>query len=693
MSRILGSLQMAVILLVAFAAVLAVGTVVESRFTGRIAQELVYRTWWFALLLTFLSVNILFAALKKWPWKKHQTGFLITHLGLLTMLAGGVWNAASGTDALVELVDSAEPAIQRETGSPNSTNLMQIPDEYVIRVKHGEKPAQEFPFHHGSFAWRSDDFLRIEQPVWVTILQRLANPLPESWRRDLGDGIELSVENVYPHVRQEPFSPVSADHASFPAAKVQLWSPQFGRLPAFWTAMSTDQSPDRERRQWAIWSKEPALVEFVGTIPAELLPDFLKPPPPEALGPKGQLVLHYEGGLHRIPVEDNLGRVVPLGDGGRSVRLTKYQGMFASSEVHAPFDPAVFYEFHEPGQQPVKLVATTRLNLRSGFEDATRGGQRGKATPVEALYHPPDYRYGSGDRVRGLLQLARAKDGSLHYRSFHYDAGAFRLEAAGLARDATSKPDARSDQISIWSGMKWRFQVQEYLPHAVAKDRYVPENARPGLRRRDLMTALRCKVKTKSASTEFWITDRHTRRVVQVGDEQFEFAFLPKQEDMGFTIKLLRAEQRVDEGTQNPATYTSFVQVTDDGHGDVGLPPFLQTLTNFLGLTKRGAKAEGEDHVITMNAPLEWRGHKLFMNTYLPADMVDSRDRPVNIAQLTVGRDPGLFLKYLGSSMLALGITCMFYMRAYFFRPQGRTGAASPEVDASKATTTWEDRS
>jgi hypothetical protein len=36
--------------------------------------------------------------------------------------------------------------------------------------------------------------------------------------------------------------------------------------------------------------------------------------------------------------------------------------------------------------------------------------------------------------------------------------------------------------------------------------------------------------------------------------------------------------------------------------------------------------------------------------------------------QLLANSDPGMWFKYAGSAMLALGIACMFYMRAYFFK-------------------------
>ena len=47
----------------------------------------------FAILLAFLGTNILCAALIRFPWKKRQTGFVITHAGLLILLAGLVVRA------------------------------------------------------------------------------------------------------------------------------------------------------------------------------------------------------------------------------------------------------------------------------------------------------------------------------------------------------------------------------------------------------------------------------------------------------------------------------------------------------------------------------------------------------------------------------------------------------------------------
>src|SRR5262245_40012126 len=89
--RVLSSLQLAIGLLSLFTLCLIVATLLESAYSTKIAQDLIYRTWWFSLLLVFLAANVLGAALKKYPWKKSQTGFLITHSGLLVLVFGGLF--------------------------------------------------------------------------------------------------------------------------------------------------------------------------------------------------------------------------------------------------------------------------------------------------------------------------------------------------------------------------------------------------------------------------------------------------------------------------------------------------------------------------------------------------------------------------------------------------------------------------
>lgn len=86
--RFLASLKLAVISLTTLAAVLAYGTVYETTNGPQAVAIDIYQSKWFALLLAMLGVNILCAALIRFPWKKRQTGFVITHAGLITVLIG-----------------------------------------------------------------------------------------------------------------------------------------------------------------------------------------------------------------------------------------------------------------------------------------------------------------------------------------------------------------------------------------------------------------------------------------------------------------------------------------------------------------------------------------------------------------------------------------------------------------------------
>jgi hypothetical protein len=99
--RSLASLKLAVICLATLAGTLAYGTWFNSAYGMSAATEWIYSTRWFALLLAFLGTNILCAALIRFPWTKRQTGFVITHAGLLTVIAGSWWASQTSDEGQV----------------------------------------------------------------------------------------------------------------------------------------------------------------------------------------------------------------------------------------------------------------------------------------------------------------------------------------------------------------------------------------------------------------------------------------------------------------------------------------------------------------------------------------------------------------------------------------------------------------
>jgi hypothetical protein len=627
-------LQAAVCLLPLFAGVLFLGTVIESWHGRPAAVQLVYRTWWFATLLALLGVNVFFAAAKKWPWRRHQTGFLITHAGLLTLVAGGLLDSLAGTGGTLTLVDSDDLAAARH-GPHTSGRLLDRGEQRltVQRPRRGE--VFEAAFDPGPLPWSTTEVLPRRVDGLTAFLAALARPLPPGWARHLGEDARLEVLAYYPHVRVEPFRAVDREPA-FPAVAVQLVSAVTGLLPPQWVAYHSGQRSLR---------LGPGLVEMLahGCRP-EQVAEFLRPPGPEQLGGKGQLVLGLGGKVYRFDV-DRLGAAPePLGASGWLVRLLGYLPDFQHSGKPTPSNPAVKFALEAP------------QGGKAGFATAAR--QAGELAPLDssaplppglgelwAWYHPPDYRHGDA-ALHAVLQFAAGADGRLHYRSFA-SAGtiAFAFEKSG----AVEKGDGWHE---VWRGMDWRFRIVNHLPRAVPGPHFVPVERGLSAEDAETTSALHCRLRRGSAAEEFWVGKTlEGATPVTVGGERFLVGYHPVLRDLDFELTLLRAEQTTDKGSSNPAGQASYVVVR--------------------GTDESGP---GRSHRITLNEPLGYRGYKIYQADLRPLGR-DENGKPYHQVTFAVNRDPGLYLKYVGSSLLALGIACMYYMKAYLFKPRGRRAA------------------
>src|SRR3954468_6111926 len=82
--RFFASLKLAVVLLAVLILAAIAGTLYESTFDAKVARSYIYGAPWFNLWLVLLAANLAVSALSRWPWKKHHTAFLVTHLGIIT---------------------------------------------------------------------------------------------------------------------------------------------------------------------------------------------------------------------------------------------------------------------------------------------------------------------------------------------------------------------------------------------------------------------------------------------------------------------------------------------------------------------------------------------------------------------------------------------------------------------------------
>jgi ABC-type transport system involved in cytochrome c biogenesis permease subunit len=114
--RVLASLQLAVALIAVYSAALILATAVEGRYGAEAARFVVYGTPWFAAIHVLLAVNVLCAMLIRIPWRRRQTGFLVTHGGILVLLAGCALTRWLGVEAQLSVYEGHESHVAYQNG-------------------------------------------------------------------------------------------------------------------------------------------------------------------------------------------------------------------------------------------------------------------------------------------------------------------------------------------------------------------------------------------------------------------------------------------------------------------------------------------------------------------------------------------------------------------------------------------------
>ena len=123
------------VLLIVLAAVLVWATLLEAARGREYSQWYVYDSRWFLMLLGLLGVNIFAATLARLPWKRRswkreQIGSLITHVGLLVLLAGAVQTYVGGVQGELVLAEGKD------------ANEFVVTSHSVIKIVHSNGRAE-----------------------------------------------------------------------------------------------------------------------------------------------------------------------------------------------------------------------------------------------------------------------------------------------------------------------------------------------------------------------------------------------------------------------------------------------------------------------------------------------------------------------------------------------------------------------
>ncbi len=150
--KIFSNLKMAVVVILGLAGVTAWGTIVEAMYgEAQAAQKIVYHSIWMYGLLGFLCLSLIAVMVDRWPWQKKHTGFVLAHIGIITLLFGSVLTRYWGLDGSlsIEIGDSSKYVIVSETdftvySSMNGDEYRKVFDREVDFFSHPPTSAKPF---------------------------------------------------------------------------------------------------------------------------------------------------------------------------------------------------------------------------------------------------------------------------------------------------------------------------------------------------------------------------------------------------------------------------------------------------------------------------------------------------------------------------------------------------------------------
>ncbi len=296
----LSSFYLDILLLSVSLLVVAIATVLESQKDADYAHFMVYRAKWFEGLLVLLCVNVIAAALSRWPWKARHAGFLITHLGIIITLAGSAVSRYAGHEGQLALLEG-------ETGRQCRTKSQ------IIRVQEGK-----------------DEYL-------FNVEIKHAVPTESDPLRLKAGPFRIHIDRFYPNAVLRD-SVTSGGEVENPAVKLWLTTP--AGITDFWLIARNEK---KSRHNLG-----PAVIQFVEASTQEDLAGLMKKPDSKAPD-RGKLVVSLaDNESHELDVSEHLGKPYDLGEGKGKLTILEHHDQADAADSVAPggpdHNPAILFE-------------------------------------------------------------------------------------------------------------------------------------------------------------------------------------------------------------------------------------------------------------------------------------------------------------------------------------------------------------
>ncbi|MCB2200902.1 cytochrome c biogenesis protein ResB [bacterium] len=122
------SLKLTIFLLAGIGILLIAGTIYETKYGSQAALAVIYRSPLMDGLIFLLGINQITCTIKRYPYKMHQIGWLLTHLGVLVILVGAIYGRRGELEGNIILQEG------------------QSTDHFVMQIEeNGEEKLYEVP--------------------------------------------------------------------------------------------------------------------------------------------------------------------------------------------------------------------------------------------------------------------------------------------------------------------------------------------------------------------------------------------------------------------------------------------------------------------------------------------------------------------------------------------------------------------
>lgn len=513
----LSSVKLAVFLMAWLIIECAVGTFVEAQVNTAAAWFFVYKSMRFKLLMALLATNILCAALIRFPWKRYQTGFLITHIGLLTVLFGSMLTSLNSVDKLMPVEQGKTEA---RAFDPEAECLFVTTADTKLGMP-GKRMQVQIPVQFGPFTWG----------------HKIFGSIP--WRKDhtqehdLDNGDKLRVKMFYANCEAE--TQYKKADSGPPAIKYRLRNPERGFDNSNWLVGDPSSGSGGEELGMGnllIWrvGSDAELDHFVNGAPKK-----------EAAGLLGTLS-YTNNGKHRfISVAELKSKPIKLDDEKATLRLIAY---YPNARLDKTSN-----DWITEGDEPKNPLV--RVGVRVGDAAEKEYLTFGRHRDFDAML----IRRQGADRLftyfpadpDAVIEIAVTADGKAGYRAFG---------SQGLIAANRIEPNV---EYAGWAGMK--FSAIEVFGSA-RKDAILRGKAlqrgTPG--RSGIVVEYESGGKTARFPL---MRDSEEPSTGVVGDRMVALRYGIQESELPFSIRLDEFEEPKNPGTQQAAMYTSKVTLVD----------------------------------------------------------------------------------------------------------------------------------